>query len=86
MIKIQYRHKEATECKKFYGGCYIDHSRSEHVCYPIPLNYIIRIILHIWWELKSPRYFDLSKRDHEILTEIRVRRRLIEEYNQNEKT
>jgi len=79
-MRIIYRHKEATICRTGYGLAYKDLWRKECVCYPIPFNYIIRLVLFLWWEFKTPRYLNLSKRDHEILTEIRVRRRLLKTF------
>ena len=40
---------------RLYGLAYYDALSNKIVCYPIPLNIIIRIVMSLWLRLKKPK-------------------------------
>ena len=44
-----YRERERTYLSKWYGRSYSDYSRACDIYYPIPINYIVRYGLNVYW-------------------------------------
>lgn len=51
MIKVIY---EEEQIPKFYGVAYRDFTRMRVVCYPIPLNLLVRAGINVWFYFKGP--------------------------------
>ena len=43
---------------KWYGVAFYDYMQRTAICYPIPLNLIVRFIDNIWWRIKQPHISD----------------------------
>lgn len=47
---------------KFYGVAYPNPVCDSVICYPIPLNIMVRIAVMIWWQLRGGYLLEMEKR------------------------
>jgi hypothetical protein len=46
--------KEGEEVPSGYGAAIYDYFRFQTVCYPVPLNLIVRFLDGVWYRIKQP--------------------------------
>jgi len=50
---IAYELAQGQEIPHLYGLAYRDYLRGIGVCYPIPLNLLVRFVSRVWWKCKQ---------------------------------
>ena len=77
---LVYKHAEATTCKKWYGTAYMDFATNQSICYPIPLNVIIKLIRQFYFFtlLNPARYFGLDEKEKQQILENKIKKRVLD--------
>ena len=64
-IKLQLR--ELENKPKWYGKCYRDWANDYCICYPVPLNWVIKAIREVSFWLRYPPWLDRFERESLII-------------------